>query len=119
MKIKSRSLSNSEGQDNSRMQIQQVEDKIEKFLERKFRVSRSYSTKMTYRSHIVRFGEFTRIRYNLVFINVRKIPDEKTLENTIVHELIHMRFPYISHGKRFTKLVRRGLCGKIFTPYQK
>ena len=29
------------------------------------------------------------LQHNLVFINVRKIPDEKTLENTLVHELIH------------------------------
>lgn len=57
--------------------------------------------------------------HNLVFINVRKIPDEKTLENTLVHELIHMRFPYLAHGKRFNKLVRQGLRGKTFTPYQK
>lgn len=56
---------------------------------------------------------------NLIFINVRKIPDEKTLENTIVHELIHMRFPYLSHGKRFNKLVRQGLRGKVFPPYRK
>jgi len=55
----------------------------------------------------------------LVFINVRKIPDEKTLENTLVHELIHVRFPYLAHGKRFNKLVRQGLRGKIFLPYQK
>lgn len=59
------------------------------------------------------------LQYNLVFINVRKIPDEKTLENTIVHELIHMRFPYLAHGKRFNKLVRRGLSGKTFAPYKK
>ncbi len=57
--------------------------------------------------------------HNLVFINVRKIPDEKTLENTIVHELIHMRFPYLAHGKRFNKLVRQGLRGKTFSPYRK
>ncbi|EPA05939.1 hypothetical protein [Candidatus Nitrosarchaeum limnium] len=57
--------------------------------------------------------------HNLVFINVRKIPDEKTLENTLVHELIHMRFPYLAHGKRFNKLVRQGLRGKTFAPYQK
>jgi len=57
--------------------------------------------------------------YNLIFLNVKKILDEKTLENTIVHELIHMRFPYLSHGKRFNKLVRQGLRGKIFEPYQK
>jgi len=55
----------------------------------------------------------------LVFINVRKIPDEKTLENTIVHELIHVRFPYLAHGKRFNKLVRQGLKGKTFLPYRK
>jgi hypothetical protein len=57
--------------------------------------------------------------HDLVFINVRKIPDEKTLENTLVHELIHMRFPYLAHGKRFNKLVRQGLRGKSFLPYQK
>ena len=56
---------------------------------------------------------------NVVFINVRKIPDEKALENTIVHELIHMRFPYLSHGRRFNKMVRRGLAGKTFKPYVK
>ena len=59
------------------------------------------------------------LQHNLVFINVRKIPDEKTLENTIVHELIHMRFPYLAHGKRFNKLVRQGLRGKTFLPYAK
>ena len=59
------------------------------------------------------------LQHNLVFINVRKIPDEKVLENTIVHELIHMRFPYLSHGKRFNKLVRQGLRGKTFSPYKK
>ena len=52
------------------------------------------------------------LQHNLVFINMRKISDEKTLENTIVHELIHMRFQYLSHGKRFNKLVRHGLAGK-------
>lgn len=59
------------------------------------------------------------LQENLVFINVRKISDEKNLENTIVHELIHMRFPYLSHGKRFNKLVRQGLRGKTFPPYKK
>jgi hypothetical protein len=58
-------------------------------------------------------------RQNLIFINIRKISDEKDLENTIVHELIHQRFPYLGHGKRFNKLVRQGLRGKEFLPYQK
>jgi len=59
------------------------------------------------------------LQQNLIFINVRKISDEKTLESTLVHELIHMRFPYLSHGKRFNKLVRQGLRGKTFPPYKK
>ena len=58
-------------------------------------------------------------KQSLIFLNIRKISDEKYLENTIVHELVHQRFPYLSHGKRFTKLVRRGLRGKKFPPYQK
>lgn len=59
------------------------------------------------------------LRHNMIFINVRKIPDEKALENTIVHELVHMRFPYLSHGRRFNKLVRQGLRGRRFPPYRK
>ena len=58
-------------------------------------------------------------KQSLIFINVRKISNEKDLENTIVHELTHQRFPYLSHGKRFNKLVRQGLKGKEFLPYQK
>jgi Zn-dependent peptidase ImmA (M78 family) len=59
------------------------------------------------------------MQHNMIFVNVRKMPDEKTLENTLVHELIHLRFPYLSHGKRFNKLVRQGLSGKRFVPYKK
>jgi len=59
------------------------------------------------------------MQHKMIFLNIRKLPDEKALENTIVHELIHLRFPYLSHGKRFNKLVRRGLAGKTFAPYKK
>jgi hypothetical protein len=59
------------------------------------------------------------LEHNSIFINIKKIPDDKTLENTIVHELIHQRFPYLSHGRRFNKLVRQGLRGKTFDPYRK
>jgi|TARA_B110001454_G_C12601978_1_gene384878 predicted SprT family Zn-dependent metalloprotease len=59
------------------------------------------------------------LEHNSIFINVKKIPDEKSLENTIVHELIHHRFPYLSHGKRFNKIVRECLKGKTFHPYLK
>lgn len=59
------------------------------------------------------------LQHQTIFINVRKIPDKKQLDNTIVHELIHMRFPYLSHGKRFNSLVRRGLRGARFVPYRR
>ena len=61
----SRSFNNSEKQDFSRMQIQTVEDKIERFLERKFRISRSFKTKYTYSACLKRFIEFVRLDYNL------------------------------------------------------
>lgn len=59
------------------------------------------------------------MRHGTVFINVRKIPDEAALERTVVHELVHMRFPYMSHGRRFNALVSRGLRGARFGPYRR
>ena len=59
------------------------------------------------------------LQHNIIFINVRKIPTKKILENTIVHELIHMRFPYLAHGRRFDKLVQNALNGSTFGPYKK
>jgi hypothetical protein len=59
------------------------------------------------------------MQHNLVFINVKKIPDERSLDDTIAHELVHLRFPYLSHGRRFNKTVRQVLKGKTFAPYQK
>ena len=59
------------------------------------------------------------LQHNLIFVNVKKIPTASVLEDTIVHELIHMRFPYLSHGRRFDRLVRRGLRGGGFGPYKK
>lgn len=57
--------------------------------------------------------------HNLVFINVKKIPDERALDNTIAHELVHLRFPYLAHGRRFNKYVRQVIRGKTFPPYRK
>ena len=60
-----RSLSNSAKQ-NDKMQII-VQDKIEVYLERKFRTSRSFATRNSYRIAINRFVDFVRIHYNLDF----------------------------------------------------
>lgn len=71
------------------------------------------------RSSAYKYYGVSYLLHNLIFINVRKIPDERALENTIVHELVHMRFPYLAHGRRFNGLVRRGLRGGRFGPYRK
>ena len=64
MTLLSRSLSNSEKLTKP-MQVQTAQDKIARFLERKFRASRSFSTKRTYNSALNRFLDFLRIKYNL------------------------------------------------------
>ena len=56
---------------------------------------------------------------NMIFINARKIPDEAMLVDTIAHELVHVRFPYLSHGKRFDRLVAEVIAGRRFAPYRK
>lgn len=59
------------------------------------------------------------MRHNLIFINVKKIPDTKSLDDTIAHELVHLRFPYLGHGRRFNKLVSQLIKGRKFAPYKK
>ena len=60
-----RSLCNSAKQ-NDEVQLV-VQDKIEVYLERKFRTSRSFATRNAYRIAINRFIDFVRIHYNLDF----------------------------------------------------
>ena len=64
MTLSPRSLSNSE-KTPKQMQIQSIQDKITRFLEKKFRASRSFSTKGTYNSALKKFIEFLGIQYNL------------------------------------------------------
>ena len=59
------SLRNSAKQ-NDEMQLV-VQDKIEVYLERRFRISRSFATRNSYGIVINRFIDFVRIHYNLDF----------------------------------------------------
>jgi integrase len=60
------------------MQIQDIQDKITRFLERKFRASRSLSTKNTYNSALRRFIEFLHVQYGIdIEILLRKIETKK------------------------------------------
>ena len=71
MPLSLRSLSNSE-KNTDLMQIQSIQDKITRFLEKKFRASRSFSTKGTYNSALKKFIEFLEIQHNLDLVQLLK-----------------------------------------------
>lgn len=49
-----------------------------------------------------------------IFINARKLVTKENLRYTIAHELVHYRFGYLSHGRKFEKRVKEILKGKTF-----
>jgi len=63
MTLSNRSLKGRNGKFVSMKEIT-INDRIERFLDRKFRASRSYATKETYKGAINRFGEFAYQDYN-------------------------------------------------------
>ena len=64
MEISSRSLSNWNKTNDSLNQIT-ITDRIQKFLDRKFRISQSYRTIHTYKNNIQRFEVFSNQFYNM------------------------------------------------------
>lgn len=48
------------------------------------------------------------------FINVSRHDSIEDLEDTIVHELVHIRFPKLEHGKQYQKRVDQILGGKEY-----
>jgi len=65
------------------------------------------------RTSAYRYYGVAYMAYNTVFINVKRNKTRKDLDHTIRHELIHMRFPYLSHGSNFEKKI--SLLGKGHT----
>jgi integrase len=69
------------------MQIQSIQDKITRFLERKFRASRSFSTKNSYGSALRQFMKFLDVQYSfdleelLKKIEVKEIDPVEVLDN--------------------------------------
>ncbi len=79
-----RSLSNSNIQ-KSQMQVQTLDDKITRFLNNKFRISRSYATKRTYESSLKQFEKFLQISYDLNLIQLlQKIKVSKELYSILM-----------------------------------
>jgi hypothetical protein len=65
-----------------------------------------------------RFGGICDIYSRLIFVNLRKNSVSRKsirdLRNTLVHELVHYRFMYMSHGRKFEKRIKEILQGKQF-----
>jgi len=91
-----RSLSNSE-KDSDLMQIQTIEDKITRFLEKKFRTSRSFSTKNTYKSALKKFMKFLRIQYNLDIQQVLRKIEAKEADPV---EILDNFYSFLAEFKR-------------------
>jgi len=66
------------------MQVQRVEDRLNTFLERKFRYSKSFATKQTYHLAVIKFLEFLDVRYNLDVNEAIGKFETKTLDPIII-----------------------------------
>jgi len=92
-----RSLSNSNIQ-KSQMQVQTLDDKITRFLNNKFRISRSYATKRTYESSLKQFEKFLKTSFDLNLIQLlQKIKASKELDSI---EVLDEYYTFLSQYKR-------------------
>ncbi|GEM_PF-3138083 len=60
------------------MQLQSEEDRINSFLDKKLRYSKSYATRQTYRMAMNKFLEFLRTKYNIDLAQIFERFEEKT-----------------------------------------
>ena len=95
-----RSLSKLEKEKTTKMQTQVIEDKIQRFLERKFRTSRSFSTRDSYRATINKFLEFLRVQYNLDFDQMLLQVNETKQKDPL--EILDDFYTFLSNYKRET-----------------
>jgi len=79
------------------MQVQSIQDKITRFLERKFRASRSLSTKNTYNSSLRQFIKFLDIQYSFDLEQLLKKIETKDLDPV---EVLDNFYSYLSQYKR-------------------
>jgi len=83
------------------VQVQTVEDRITTFLDRKFRYSKSFATKQTYRLALNKFQEFLIFRYNLDINQIVKRCENKDLDPiTVLNEFYTFLTKYkLKNGK--------------------
>ncbi len=71
------------------------------------------------RTSAYRYYGVAYIKHNIVFFNVKRATSLIKLRKTITHELVHLRFPYLNHGKIFESKVKAVINGIYFKPYNK
>ena len=71
------------------------------------------------RSTAYKYYGVAYLKSNIIFINVRKIENEKALENTIAHELVHMRFSVSEPRPEIQQACTPGAAGQNFSPLSK
>ena len=79
------------------MQIQSIQDEITRFIERKFRASRSLSTKNTYNSALRRFIEFLHVQYD---IDIEELLQKIETNQADPIELLDTFYSFLSEYKR-------------------
>lgn len=50
----------------------------------------------------------------LIFLNIKHALTRQGLRHTIIHELVHYRFPYLRHGGKFDERIFKILKGKRY-----
>jgi len=79
------------------MQIQSIQDKITRFLERKFMASHSLSTKNTYNSALRRFIEFLHVQYD---IDIEELLQKIKIKQIDSIESLDTFYSFLSEYKR-------------------
>lgn len=82
------------------MELQTVEDRIQRFLEKKFRASRSFATKEGYKAAINKFLQFLRIEYNLDLDSLLRQVKETKQRDPL--EILDDFYSFLSSFKRET-----------------
>jgi len=105
----SRSLSNYSNESEN-MQVQ-IQDIIEHYLEKKFRISHSYATKSVYRAALKKFIEFARIRYNYSF---EQLLNQILQKNSDPLEILDEYYTFLSNYQTKKK---RGYSSEAINQY--
>jgi len=106
----SRSLSNYYNKSED-MQVQ-IQDIIEHYLEKKFRISHSFATKSVYRAALKKFTEFARVCYNFSF---EQLLDQIIKKNFDPLDVLDEYYTFLSNYQ--TKTKRNGYSSEAINQY--